>query len=757
KIEAQRLLIFRLINIKKIDKAEEELESLIADQGNNIFNLILKSKIANYKGESDKKIQYLEEAYNLLQRNNVHVRDMKHLADELYYSKMYEMSESLLEKVTNNNLNHHPEIFQLLHAYFENGKNKKAISLAKNLLKEFPHRTEPVNILFLIYESLGNREKAIQCYEKFISVNSENDLIKIDLVFAYVRNEQLSKAKELLNTQFNLNKLSSDWINKLAIAYSQVGNLKKALEIQYQNIKNNPNNLELQNVYIGLVSFRKRQDNEWLVPPNKVSLDCYVKIKETITHQEMEIPAIEKDADIYTPDHELSRKLLGKKVGDIIQSGVAQYQIMEIKNKYIQKFQEIIKEANLKFPSNTFMRTISVPTDTSSESLSSILKKFMSDPPQRKKQLNELFKYYRRGEINIGFMSRIIGKHPVEVMEGLIQSSEHKFISSITGGENENCQKDLENKSDIVIDLSALIVLHWIQLEKYMEKGGFNLYVCQPTIDSLKELIRKRESHSKDGLLTVFTDENNGLVKDYMSPEKVTENLNFLMKIKKWSEEHCKIKSISDSFIMSRRKKMQWEKIIGKEFLDPLLTAHNEDNTILLCEDGLSGMVSKNVFQISRVRLFDMIEYFEKQVIIDNNEAIRFKSELVKLNQSYISIDHKILLYSLKESEYEISDTRFQRGLYFLGPISLLQGIIRVIADFLVALSQESSLLPYNEKVITKEVLNKASFGRHPDYVSKQLIQLVKLKTHLLPINQSRICNNIKEWRNEKAHYLVLP
>ena len=750
-------MVFRLISIKQIDKSEEALKSLVKDEGDSVFNLILKSKIASHKGKSDKKIQHLEEAYKLLQKNNVHVRDVKHLKDELYYSKMYEMSESLLEKITNNNLHYHPEIFQLLHTYFENGKNKKAISLAESLLKEFPHRIEPVNTLFHIYESLGNREKAIQCYEKFISSNPENDLIKIDLIFAYIKNEQLSKAKKLLSAQFNLNQLPYDWINKLAIAYGQTEDLKKALEIQYQNIKNNPRNLELQNVYIGLVSFREKRDDKFLVPPDKVSLDCYVKIKETVSQQEMEIPAIEEDADIYTPDHELSKTLLGKKTGDIIQSGIAQYQIMEIKDKYIHKYQEIIKEANLKSPSNTFMKTVSVPTNASAERLSEILKQFMSDPPKRKEQLDKLFQYYSRGEVNIGFMSRIMGRHPVEVMEILVQSKENKFISFITGGEKENRQQDLDHKSDIVIDLSALIVLHWMKMEKYMEGSKFNLHICQSTIDSLKELIQKRELHSKDGLLTVFTDENNELVKDYMSPEKVTENLNFLMKIKKWSEENCKIKSISDSFIMSRKKRVEWEKLIGKEFLDPLLAVHNEKSTILLCEDGLSGIVSKNAFQVSRIRLFDMIDHFEKQVIINNNEAIRFKSELVKLNQFYIPIDHKILLYLLKETEYEISDIRFQRGLYFLGPVSLLQGIIGVIADFLVALSQVSSFLPYSEKIITKEVLDKASFGRHPDYISKQLIQLVKLKSHLLPINQSRICNNIKEWRNEKAHYLVLP
>ena len=185
-----------MINFGKIDKAEEILNHLFEKDKDNIFNLILKSKIEGAKEAlsrkaqesttyKNKKNQYLKKAYNVFKdkkysdeldqndfffKKKERLRDLEQLSQELYHSKMYKEVEPLLEEITNQNLNH-PENFKLLHTYFENGKNKLAIELAENLLKKFPDRIEPANILFLIYESLGDKKKAIQCYENFLNSN----------------------------------------------------------------------------------------------------------------------------------------------------------------------------------------------------------------------------------------------------------------------------------------------------------------------------------------------------------------------------------------------------------------------------------------------------------------------------------------------------------------------------------------------------------------------------------------------------------
>ena len=774
KIKAQRLLVFRLINIKQIDRAEKELNLFIEDNENSVFDLILKSRIEDHKGNTDGKRQYLKEAYNLSQKNNVHIGDLKHLADELYYSKIYEMCEPLLEQITNRNLNHHPEIFNLLHTYFENGEIKKTIVLAKDLTKIFPDRIEPVNTLFLTYEGLGDRKKAIQCYENFINLNPDNSLIKIDLILAYILDENFLEAEKLLNSGFNLNQLPAHQINKISIAYAQIGNIKKALETQYQCVKNNPKRLEPQSVYFELFTFLNhpglfdilnvekeskapkpaeyKPDNNIFLRPKKVGMDCYIRIKDIESLEETEI-IIEKEADIYTPNHELSQALLEKKAGDIILFLDKKYQIMEIKSKYKNKYDEIVKEAEKRFASKTFLKSVHIPKSADAKKILQTLEKKFSYISKQQEGLDKLFQFYSDGKATVGFIAKISGRHSIEIIGELIFSQTDKFISAIPAWENDNkTQELLDEKTNILIDFSSLIMIHQLKLEKYMEESKFKLHICQSTIDSLKKYIQEMALHSKDGRLTLVFDKEGHFRKSFVQAKIIKQDLNFWMKIKIWAEKHCQIKPLSTDIILSREQRREKEKVLGKEFFDPLLAAGG--NVILLCEDAILRKFAEHEFSVSGARLFDLIEYFEKQVIIDNNQAVKFKAQLVQLNQTYIPIDHNILLFLLKEAEYSVNDTGFQRGLFFLGPIFSLQGVIEVVANFLVDLFQEPSLLFHSIDGIAKEVLNKSFSGRNAssEYIARRLIQSVQSKTLLLPIHQKRICSCIQEWLNGRIY-----
>ncbi|MDE0119648.1 MAG: hypothetical protein OXM55_06555 [Bdellovibrionales bacterium] len=799
RLEVNQYSIFRLINFGKIDKAEEILNPLFAEESNNIFNLILKAKIEEAKEKisetekesvdhKNKKTQYLKRAYTTFkdkQYNNdelnqnhsffkkkEQLRDIEQLSKELYYCKMFIEAEPLLEEITNKNLNH-PDIFKLLHIYFENGKNKLAIELAEDLIKKFPDRVEPANILFLIYESLGNKQKAIQCYENFFKSNPTNDLIRIELAYTYTYSEHVSKAKELLKKDFNLNPLSSEQMSKLSLAYMKTGNIKKALETQYQCIKKNPGKMEPQSVYFELITFLNHQNlyeihnqdkssnilnsvetklDKSFLHPEKLDIDCYVQIKDAEDLDETDI-IIEEDADIYTPDHELSKALLGKKKKEVVLFQDKKYQIIKIQSKYIRKYQEIIKETENRYPSKPFVKSFSIPHNADIKELAHIFKKVQPNILKQYETLDQLFDFYNEGKATIGSIAKILSKHSIEIIREFITSKKYKLISDVPEWSDcRNTQEILDNKSKIVIDISSLITIHWLKMEKYIEKSSFKIYVCQSTIDSLKEYIKETALHSKDGCLTVGFDREGSLRKSFISSEVIKENLNFWVKVKLWVENYCSIKFLSKDNILSRKEKIEKENILGKEFFDSLLVVDN--NSIFLCEDTFLRRFAKLKYSISGMRLFDLIEYFENKVIIDNNQAVKFKAKLVQLNHTYIPIDHNILLFLLKESEYSVNDIGFQRGLFFLGPISDLSGVVNIVANFLIEICQVPSLLPYSKQIITKKLLDKVSLGRNenPKTIANQVFHLVQIRTKLLPFLQNEIHGYIIEWLKGKIY-----
>ena len=367
--------------------------------------------------------------------------------------------------------------------------------------------------------------------------------------------------------------------------------------------------------------------------------------------------------------------------------------------------------------------------------------------------LNKIFQFYKEGKATIGSIAQITGKHSIEIIERLVFSREDKFISAIPAWENnDKIKKILDNKINILIDLSSLILIHQIKIEKYMEESKFKLFICQSTIDSLKEYIEKTALHSKDGFLTLGFDKEGNPRKHFVPAEIIKQDLSFYIKVKTWAEKHCQIKPISTDIILDQKERREREKTLRKEFLDPLLAT--DDSFVLLCEDVILRKLAELEYSVSGVRLFNLIEYFERQVIIDNNQAIKLKAKLVHLNQTYIPIDYNILLYLLKEADYSVNDIGFQRGLFFLSPISNLSGVVNVVANFLVEICQIPSLLPYNKQVITKEILDRASFGRResPKQVAYQIIQLIQVGTKLLPILQNEICEYIIVWLKNKIY-----
>ena len=825
KLEAEQYRVFRLISFDKIDEAEEKLNSFSEKNQNNIFILILKSKIENArekekasegnasqaKKHKGKKIEYLREAFQLFKdkkyekqtnQNNSYFESKEQLGDilqlsrDLYQSEMYPEAESLLEKITNQNLNH-PEIFKLLHSYFKNGKNRQTVNLAEDLLKKFPDHPEPVTILFQLYQELGDTKKAVQYYENFIQTNqtdSNSIPIKLDLIHSYINSGQIEKARKLLKEDFNLSSLPSYMTNHLSIAYAKTGDIKKALETQYQNIEKNQTKIEqdsekmeLENTYFNLFIFlnkpklsdfekagafkaegRKPEDTSFL-HPKKADLDCYVRIKDMKSSEETDI-IIEKDAKTYTPEHELSKAILGKKAEDQISFTGKTYQIREIKSKYIHKYQKIIKKAELRYGSKSFLKLNHIPTnpDIDIQELSKILRKFVPDRSKRQESVNQLFQFYRERKVTLGFIAKTTGRHPLETMGHLISSKKDKWISAFQGFEcYDEAQNYLENKSNLLLDIFSLVMIHQIKMEKSLKNSKFNLYVCQSTIDSLTKFGDETAFHSKDGLLTTGFDEKGELRKSFVPAQDIKQSLNFWIKVKTWVEECCRIKPISSDFVLRRKERREWEQCIGKEFLDPLLALYNDPNIIFLSEDAILRALLLSIHQkIDKfqkrektssqpsVRLFDLIEYLKRKAVIERKEEIQFKAVLIKFNQTYVPIDHNILLFLLKEAEYSTNDPRFQRGLFFLGPVSNLSGVLHITADFFIELCQEPSLLPYRRQMIINEVLNRVSFGRNKKskQTAHQIFQLVQLKTPFLPLLQKELYGYIIDWRKGKMY-----
>ncbi len=753
RLEIKRAWVGVLLDHKEMERAEKELNTFFEQDRESVKTLIFKSHIEEHKEHFKEQKQYLRQAWDIYQNNKhtAHFMDKPLLANELHYAKMYDLCEALWEDIIGQNL-HHPGIRYLLHTYFENGKNKKTIELAQKLCKSFPNESYPVETLFHTYNEMGDRKSAIKQYEDFVGRTGDIP-VQVDLIHTYVLNNLWDKAKKLLsNTDYDIHQLSPDRINKLSISYMKTGMTEKSLKTQYQGIKLHPKDLSLKSLYANLMTlFQPQTKNHPLFQKKEVKLDTFVKIKETLSGDVIEI-IIEEDADIYTPGHPLVKKLLGKNRGAIVSLNDKQYQVVDIQSKYVYKFQQIFKNVELEDPLQKELKQFSIPENPSKEDIEKIQKSMMPNALKQQENFDKALKYYTGGQVTIGFVSHVTGQHPVEIINTLIDSKEHKWLSSMTGSQSPtNNHPELKNTPSIVMDISSLLTLHWLKMETYLASSTFPLYVCQSTVDSLNQWILKMEPHL---MLSTGFDNKGKLMRHFIPAEDIRQNTEFFNSIKDWCQKHCQMAVLPVDFEMSRKEKLRLSKLLGEEFLNSAFVLHQQKNKVLLTEDGVWAGFAAREFSTPGMRCWDLICYFEKEAVMEKKQSIKFKAELIKLNQTYISIDHQILMHLLKEAEYQVTDIRFQRGLFFLSSASSLTGAIGVSADFLRELYQELVVLPFHKREITKEVLNQLCRGRQesPQYIAQQLNHLVKIKTRLLPLLQADILKGIKEWWKWKVY-----
>lgn len=741
KTEAIRSKIFRLSKLERYEEAEKTLQVLKKYNPNEVMlSLTLESIIKAGEGDIENaKLTSLKASSSITR--NTHPQDINLLANEMYKMKLYEECEPLFEKVVGDNY-YHPSVYYLLSTYYKNGKNDKALELADILNKKNLYGDYPTGLMSSIYEENGDIKNAIRVCKNFLSKNPDNKEIQLTLSSIYIRDGKISEAKDiLLNNNFKTD-MSSKQIVFLSQCYMEIGEAKKAFSILYQCVQRNKKP-EIYMAYMSLFIYPVKYDSSFL-EVKEVARDCYVKLQMS-DGTTKEYILVDKSSDNIEIDvhNELAQKLLDKKMGDEVEIRSSMPKILgkiiDVKSKYIYMFHKIGEDYNKLFPSDQSFLSIPFPVKPSGNTLPEDFVKLHEQRSKQVKRYDELFAMYMQRKATIGSISMLTKKHAVEVMGFLITSNKYKFISSIgTPKEYHDAFQILEKNSDILIDLSSLCIIHWIGIEDYILKSNYKLYICQSVINSIKLYIKELNRYSNDGQMVSYM-ENGRIRFQETAASVVKENIEFFEKIKSWAEKHCEIKPVPYTVNMPRDEKIKREKLIGKEFHDSLLVALNEDITFL-CEDERL----RSIFKTQGAWVFVLINIFYKKGIIDNDELLSLKAEIIKYNQSYIPIDSKFLLYLCEKYQYSL-DISVKRGLEFLGPISKSQWAIFTTAWFLIDLWRKPVALQRIEE-ITKEALNQLAINRNVKTTIKKLKQVIQNELLFLPFEEERLCKFIDEY-----------
>ena len=175
----------------------------------------------------DEKFLTIKEAFELAvqnhQKNNI--KDAQN-----YYLKVLELDPNYVD--AHNNLG---VIFQGL------GENQKAKKCFEKAIEINPNFADAYNNLGVIFQGLGENQKAKSCFEKAIELNPTYAEAYYNIGIIFKGLGEIEKVKECYEKAIELNPNYTDAHYNLGNIFQEVGDLQKAKECFEKAIKINPN------------------------------------------------------------------------------------------------------------------------------------------------------------------------------------------------------------------------------------------------------------------------------------------------------------------------------------------------------------------------------------------------------------------------------------------------------------------------------------------------------------------------------------
>ncbi len=136
-------------------------------------------------------------------------------------------------------------ITELAFLYVREGNTTKAINLLNTWLKKYPGDSGSLSTRGLIYQQIGQKEKAFEDYQKSIHIYDKNPIILNNIAFLYQEKNQLLKALEFSKKAYQLASNSFAIIDTYGWILSQNKKYKEALPLLEKAYKLSPQNNEI--------------------------------------------------------------------------------------------------------------------------------------------------------------------------------------------------------------------------------------------------------------------------------------------------------------------------------------------------------------------------------------------------------------------------------------------------------------------------------------------------------------------------------
>ena len=450
----------------------------------------------------------------------------------------------------------------------------------------------------------------------------------------------------------------------MALKYST--NPLSAITYAYNLWRRYPDNMATQHTLISLIYM---YEPKVVSTPNLVDCNSAVFYKEidsdiSRTHIIEGGPSPSIARDEYSPDHIVSKELIGKTIGDSFFVNRRKYTVVAVHNKYAFVANRLLKDFSTAFPNNTLFREFRVSSGyeaTRPQQALGEVKEFLQEQESHQKHLEDL---YQHGAIPVLMFAQRMGKSVLETMLYFVNSKNHHIrVCSGFPVEHQAALAQLSNKCDVVLDETAIATLFMLGLHKELVALPYNMIVPETAIHEIRRVANNAViSKRSNGHLGMV---NGQLIFHEFTPSEQARWIDSLEELLDCIRRHCKIQGGKAILGFELDTRKQLIECLGPASADAIAIT-KENDIAFWTDDFLTGTWAANTCQIKRVWTQAVLEYASKQNKQLNSKYLNAIKNMFAWGYDFTAVSIAPIVSLYKDAAWNSDDWRAQRVEEFL-------------------------------------------------------------------------------------------
>lgn len=625
KNEPEKILNCKLILINiyllnnESDQALDLINSLKDSYDDFYYNLCL----SRYYKDSEESYQFLLLCKNSM--NDCNRREKLGLAYKFKLCNDLVSAIEIYEDVLD--LNYYTtEIEFLLECYLDNEEYKKNIELCEKFISRGEYYPNLLKYLMHIYSMVHDYDNLKRISKLYLD-NFENDLdIKYNLMRINLMEKNYSEIDSFILEEQDFSSL--DLEQSMFFYYLCVirgFSNEKLLNVLFDILLKNYENIKAHEFYVGeilknKIEFGKYDMVEWdnavfLKYPNKEEWKFFSNSSNVYPF------------DTISEDDELS-KILGKTIGEKITLGYNEIEILDIQDKFYYCFR--VSQSKIGDFGSKYVMPIYLDNPEDLKPIFKVIDNYS-------KRVEDITEYYKNKSIPIFLFSKLLGRDFIDSYNYLLKIGLNSF--------NENDLNKIRKKDKLVIDISSLLTIHYLNIENKLTEY-YEFVTSYSTLFLLREIYQKTKTQfSNEGEL-VYKHKGNY----YRSENNFENKLELVEKLINWVEKNCEYLPIYGLLELNSDLKNSIN-IIDEQFItDNILIAANE-NFLYLCDDAHVKRIAKE-FNVKSLGVLNLIRNSYSKGFISENEYLSLTNTLYMNNFKKFYLKSSNIVYEIKNYNF---------------------------------------------------------------------------------------------------------